>query len=314
MFDKQGKTIMGYDLFAGLNSEQKAEVIKKISMQDEFVGMVGDRVSDLQAMRSASLGIAGKHSSQIVKQVADIVIIKDRPKVLSTVLHEGQRIVNGVMDMLKLNLTQVSYVLILLLVMYLVDQIVFFYDSAQNGVIYFVTVLLPSLSLSLFAPTRAVNHKDISWRLAHFIIPAGVTMSIAGLLVYTLVTMTGSELINIQLTVLHAMILMGLILVVFVQPPTQWWVGGAQLSGRWWPTILVVAEFVLFQLIVQIPLVQELLKIGPLEKTLDYVIVFGIAIVWLFTLRTIWRRRLINRGVVAVSRWLAGDQNRQSRP
>jgi hypothetical protein len=43
--------------------------------------------------------------------VADIILLEDSIQVLPTVLERGQRIVNGMPDILKINLVQSGYLL-----------------------------------------------------------------------------------------------------------------------------------------------------------------------------------------------------------
>jgi len=306
--EQVNQTVREHDMFASLSPSQKVDIVSSFRRGGEFVAMVGDRVSDLQAMRAANISIAGLEGSQIAKQIADIVITKKTEEALPAVLHEGQRIVNGVLSILKLNLAQVTYILIMLLVFYFTDTLNYFYQSAHNGVIYFVTVLLPSLSLSLFSPSRAIPSKDVAWRLVHFFLPAGITISIAAMLLNLVFRVTSDDVFYTQIATMQAVITMGLLLVIFVQPPTKFWVGGAELSGTWWPTIMAVFLWFLFQIVAAVPAMQDLLKISTLNGVLDYLVVLGFAFVWALVLRTIWRRSLFGRGVGIMARWLAPDK------
>jgi cation-transporting ATPase E len=309
MDDEQlNQTTREHDMFAALSPSQKVDIVSSFRRGGEFVAMVGDRVSDLQAMRASNISVAVLEGSQITKQIADIVITKKTEGALPAVLHEGQRVVNGVLSILKLNLAQVTYILIMLLVFYFTDTLNYFYHSSHNGVIYFVTVLLPSLSLSLFAPSRAIPTKEIAWRLVHFFVPAGITISIAAMLLNLVFRITTDDVFYTQVATMQAVMTMGLLLVVFVQPPTKFWVGGAELSGTWWPTIMAVFMWFLFQIVAAVPAMQDLLKISTLNSILDYLVVLGFAFVWAMVIRTIWRRSLFGRGVGTMARWLASGK------
>ena len=311
--EQLNQSAQDHEMFAALSPSQKVDIVSSFRRGGEYVAMVGDRVSDLQAMRAANISVAVLEGSQITKQIADIVITKKTEEALPAVLHEGQRIVNGVLSILKLNLAQVTYILIMLLVFYFTDTLNYFYHSAHNGVIYFVTVLLPSLSLSLFAPSRAIPTKEVAWRLVHFFIPAGITISIAAMLLNLVFRITTDDVFYTQIATMQGVIAMGLILVVFVQPPTKFWVGGAELSGTWWPTVMTVFLWFLFQIVAAVPAIQDLLKISTLNSVLDYLVVLGIVFVWALVTRAIWRLSLLGRGVGIMARWLTNDKNSNER-
>jgi cation-transporting ATPase E len=86
----------------------------------------------------------------------------------------------------------------------------------------------------------------------------------------------------------------GLLLIPFLKPPTRFWVGGQPLSGDWRYTLTAVAMLILYFIILAVPPLRELAELvllGPL----DYFLLALIALAWGLALRTIWRRRLLDR-------------------
>ena len=86
----------------------------------------------------------------------------------------------------------------------------------------------------------------------------------------------------------------GLLLVIFVEPPTAWWTGGDTLSGDWKPTILAALLMAAFVVINVLPQARALFALAPLGWV-EVGLVAGAVALWLPLVRLFWRRRLIAR-------------------
>jgi cation-transporting ATPase E len=91
-----------------------------------------------------------------------------------------------------------------------------------------------------------------------------------------------------------ALMLCGILLIVFVEPPTAWWVGGDEYSGDKRPTILAGFMLAAFLTVIAIPQARaffELSVLGPVE----WLVVLAVALLWGAGLRLIWRAQLLER-------------------
>jgi cation-transporting ATPase E len=205
------------------------------------------------------------------------------------------------LDILKINLAQVSYVTLLIVIAFLSKSQIFYYHPTQGGVIAFFTVIIPSLGLTFFASPGRLPTQYMRTRMAHFVVPAAITMTLAALVISWYFRRNIDDISYSELAVTHGLILMGLLLVVFVQPPSRFWIGGDVLSGDWRSTYMAIGLLVLFLLATYLPLTQELLRLAPLDSARDYLLILAIAILWGLLLRTIWRLPGLNRYVGIVS-------------
>ncbi len=287
--------------FSLLTPQQKGDVVSALRHRKKQVAMVGDSADDVAAMDQASLSLTLRGSSQAALSMADIVLLEDSFDVLPAVLRTGQFIVNGMLDILKINLAQVSYVTLLIVIAFLSKSQIFYYHPTQGGVIAFFTVIVPSLGLTFFASPGRLPGQYMRTRMAHFVVPAAITMTLAALVISWYFRRNIDDIPYSELAVTHGLILMGLLLVVFVQPPSRFWVGGDVLSGDWRSTYMAIGLLVLFLLATYLPLTQELLRLAPLDNARDYLLILAIAIVWGLLLRTIWRLPGLNRYVGIVS-------------
>jgi len=286
----EGATVLGQ-----LNSEQKGRIVRTLRRHEERVAMVGDRVDDVPAMEAAHLSIGLRSSSQAALSTADIILLEDSLEVLPAMLQQGQRIVNGLLDILKINLTQIGYILLLILVMAITGRRIFYYHPTHGGVISFFTIIIPSVGLTLWSSAQALPVRFMRSRLAHFVMPAAVTMAAATLAINQIVGPLDLNTPVSQLAVTYGLIVIGLLLVIFVQPPARFWVGGDVFSGDRRIITMVIVLFLLFVAVTYIPLTQEWFRLGPLTRVQDYAVIIVVSIVWTMLIRLIWRSSWLRR-------------------
>ena len=90
------KTVMDNVIFARLKPEHKLRIIKTLKKDKIYTAMIGDGVNDLPAIKEADMGIAMEEGSSITKEVADIVLLKNKFSLLPSIFDEGNKIVNTV--------------------------------------------------------------------------------------------------------------------------------------------------------------------------------------------------------------------------
>ena len=273
--------------FGQLTPLQAGDVVDALRQSGLYVAVLGDGVNEVPAMRQADLTIAMHSSNQAARSVADIILLEDSPSVLQRVLDKGQRIVNGLMDVLKLYITQILYLTVLILAVQIVAY-GFPYKSAQGGVISFLTITLPSLGLSLWASAGVLPGAKMRIILRRFTVPASITIAATAMMVYYYFLTSYGRVDYAQLAVTYTLVGTGLILVIFLKPPLRVQVGGARLRGDLRFTLLVCFALVLFGLLVTIPLSQELMKLDLLERPEDYLAILLALIWWTITLLLIW--------------------------
>jgi hypothetical protein len=214
--------------------------------------------------------------------------------------------VNSLLNSLKLNLTQVLYVLILQVIVMAQRRADFYYHPSHGGVITAVALILPGLALPFWSAMKRVPRASLVPRLVRFVLPAGLTRAAAVLVLDHLMAQRGSETLNSQNAVMLAMIAMGLILFVWLQPPVPKPTTGDEplaslrtadrlrppprpLLGRDRRFIfLALILAVLFAGFMSIPLMQRLISLRFLVSPQDYLVVAAVVLAWAVLLRLLW--------------------------
>jgi len=276
-------------IFGELSPGQKAAIVETLREQGERVIMVGSQVSDVPAMRQADLRVSLKSSAQAALQLTDIVLLEDSLAALPYVVSTGQRLVNGVLATFKLYLSQVISQLLLIIAMVIFKLQEFPYHPTQAGVISAFTIAVPNALLSVWASAGRVTEAEFRRQLARFIIPTAITTSLLAWGVYQLFLDRNSDTVYARLAVTYALLMAGWLRVLFVQPPSPFWVGAVPLRGDRRVIGLVIGSIMLTFTVIAIPLFQELLRVNWLNSFADYGLVILAVGIWALTLRTIWR-------------------------
>ncbi len=283
-----------YTIFGRITPEQKQRLVLALREQGRYVAMTGDGVNDVLALKQAKLSIAMQSGAQATRSVADIVLLGDSFAALPEALLEGQRIMNSMGDVLRLYLTR-SFALAFLIATISMLAIGFPYTPAQNSVISIFVLTMPAFGLALWAKPGPVPPGGVVRQLVNFVLPAAVVTGIFLFLVYLIFIERTGDWPYTQLALTYATIATGLLLVIFVQPPSEFWVGGDTLAGDWRPALLAIGLFAVLLISPYVPILNSFFGLQPLRSGVDGAIIAGVVLVWMGALRLTWRRRLVDR-------------------
>jgi cation-transporting ATPase E len=282
------QTIQDTLIFGSLTPAMKAEIVKSLQSQDEHVMVIGSKVSDVPALRQANLATVPKNGVPAAMRLTDIVLLDDSIHVLPGVLSTGQQMISGVLTTFKLYLSQVIMQLILILLMTLNILQHFPYRPVQASVASVFTITIPNIFLVVWASSKRLTEKSIRRQLTRFITP--VTLALTALVygLFLFFSETSNDLEYARLAVTYGLLLAGWLRVLFVQPPTRFWAGGAPLRSD--PRIFRVVIFCVLLLIgiLLIPFFNDRFYITLLASWSDFSIVVLAVIGWAMILKIIW--------------------------
>ena len=288
------KTASEADIFGRVTPYMKERLVKSLREEGHYVAMTGDGVNDVMALKRANLGIAMQSGSPAARNVADMILLGDSFAVLPQAFAEGQRILNGMQDILKLYMTRILYFALLIAAMgWLGNGSPF--TPKQNSLISLLTLSVPAFALALWARPGPVPKQSLTQRLLHFILPAAILSSLAGIIVFLYFLFFTRDVLYARQALTYTMIVTGLLLLVFVEPPSKIWVSGDKLSGDRRPALLAGGLLLVFFAFLAIPPLRELYDLALLRRPLDYAVVGLVVLLWAVSLRAAWRARLLDR-------------------
>lgn len=311
--DEFAKAAQRATIFGRITPQQKEKLVDALRQQGAYVAMIGDGVNDVLSLKKSNLGIAMESGTQATRAVADIILMKDSFAALAPAVSEGQRIVNGMQDILRLFLTRILSMALLIVSALVIGE---FPLALRNGsIVTLFSVGIPAVMLAFWARPGPRKNGTLAQRLAHFIITPVLLTSILGVVLFYAVlwiptglsTVVGPDITLRQSTLLldavrpvaqtalaSFLVLAGLLLVIFVEPPTKWWTGGDELSGDWKPTIMAVLLIIGFFIIAAIPPLRGFFALTELTP-FEWGLVCLTTIVWLWAVRFFWRHSITAR-------------------
>ncbi|MGQ9870239.1 HAD-IC family P-type ATPase [Leptodesmis sp.] len=298
------QTALSSTVFGRITPEQKAELVRSLRRQGRYVAMTGDGVNDVLSLKQANLAIAMESGSKATRGVADIVLLKDSFGALPHTFLEGQRIRNGIQDVMKLFLVRTFCVTLLIFATAIVTDS-FPLQNKHSAIVALIGVGFPAMFIPIWAKPGAIPRRSMVRSMLHFVIPATLTLTLTALVVYLFYlvvavldlppTMDPSQLdYGEPRSALVTILVMGqLLLLPFLKPPTKQWVGGEPLSGDWRYTIVAFILLGIYFMIVAVPPFRHFFELTPLSP-LGYLFIGLIALEWCFILRAIWRSRFLD--------------------
>ncbi len=316
-------------VFGRITPDQKERLVGALQAQKHYVAMIGDGVNDVLSLKKANLGIAMESGSAATRGVADMILINNSFNALPAAFDEGQRIINGMKDILRLFLTRVTYAALLIVAIELIG-LGFPFIPKQNSLLVALGVGLPTLCLAIWARPGPVPKHGFLREIARFVVPAAMSVSFFGTMVYVLgffigfmdisivpvtpetiasfteyvgidYTLTSANAYQVEVAHLVAQtaltaftVFASLLLIVFVEPPIEYFVGGDEFSGDWRPTLLAGGLLLAFIGVIAIEPLRAFFEMIDLP-VLAYVAIGAITLIWMLLLRMSWRQRWLER-------------------
>lgn len=315
-------------IFGRITPQQKERLVEALRWKGHYVAMIGDGVNDVLSLKKANLGIAMNSGSAATRGVADLILVEDSFAALPPTFTEGQRIINGMQDVLRLFFTRALVVALLILSLAVVG-VGFPFVPTHVSLLTLLTVGIPTLALAAWS-RPSVPKLSLLRSVVNFVFPAAITVFMVGMLIFTFyftgilnrtlqLDVTPDEIRSFEsynkldyqlqgvseyaqelagVTARTALttftVFAGLILVIFVEPPIAFFAGGDELSPDKRPTYLAFGLFLVFVVIMLIPPMRGFFEL-VLLRAQDYAIIGGATLIWMLVLRFIWKYRVFQR-------------------
>jgi magnesium-transporting ATPase (P-type) len=157
--------------------EGKRAVVDALQEAGRYVGMLGDGVNDVPALKEARLAIAQGSGTQMARSVSDLVLVRDDFGVVPGIVAEGRQILRNIQRVAQLFVTKSVFVAFTGLAV-AIPTATFPLLPRQFTIASTVTIGIPAFVLAL-APSSGPWRVDSYLRsVARFAVPAGVAIGI----------------------------------------------------------------------------------------------------------------------------------------
>jgi cation-transporting ATPase E len=295
-----GKVAEATTVFGRITPAEKERLVDALRARGHYVAMIGDGVNDVLSLKKANLAIAMGSGSQATRGVADLVLMEDSFKAVAQAVTEGQRILNGMQDILKLFLTRIATMGLVVVSSLVV--VTFPIELRNASALTIFTVGIPSALLAVWAQPGRRLRDTLGRTLASFVVPAAVVSSLMGLLVfYGVLAIWAPDPAHIdaaggpaKTALTSFLVFVGLLLILFVEPPVRWFAAAEPLTRDHRPGWLAVGLAVGYVAVLLVPPARQFFEL-ELPAPREAAIVALAVLAWVMLIRTFWTRRLVDR-------------------
>lgn len=173
-----GEVVRQKKVFGRLKPEHKLRIVKELRAQKIYTAMIGDGVNDLPAIKEADLGIAMEEGSAVTKEVADIVLLKNKFALLPKIFAEGNKVINTVGAVAKLFLTK-NFVILYLGLMSILFLLEFPLTPRRVSLMNIFAIGLPSMIIA-FENRNVQPYKNFMLDLFSYVGLAAAVIMVSG--------------------------------------------------------------------------------------------------------------------------------------
>jgi magnesium-transporting ATPase (P-type) len=183
--DQLARLVDENDVLGRVEPHGKQQLVRALKSQGHVVGMTGDGVNDVLALKEADLGIAMGSGSAAARAVSEFVLLDDNFDVMPDIVDEGRRVLANVERVSVFFLTKTVWACALTLLV-VVSGMPYPLFASQATLIGFVAIGVPAFLLS-FRKRAPRSRTGIFNRVVWRSVPFGITSAIAGASVFAIV-------------------------------------------------------------------------------------------------------------------------------
>jgi len=177
------RAVRGAPAIGRISPEGKQRVIRVLAEAGEYVGMVGDGVNDVPALKEARLAIAQGSGTQMARSVSDIVLVSGEFSEVPPLVHEGRQILRNIQRVARLFAVKAIMTAFLLIVIALPSGI-FPLLPRQYTLASSLALGIPAFFLALAPSSGPWRPEGFLKAIARFSFPAGVAAGLGVLTAY----------------------------------------------------------------------------------------------------------------------------------
>ena len=296
-------------IFGRVTPEQKQDLVEALRARGRYVAMIGDGVNDVIALKQANVAVAMQGGSQAARSVGDLILMKDTFAPLPFAFSEGQRIINGMNDILRIFMVRIGFKASMILIVTMIGG--FPFAPRQSALLSFFGATVPAIAFALWAQPGPTPKVGLFKLLARFVVPTVAFMTAIGTGIYLIWSIpaehiaTGSASTEAELAATgypQAMTALtifacfsAIFLILLIVPPNKWWSGGAPVVRNDARMLGVVAFlFACMAVVLAVPLGRTLFEMTALPWW-QYLALLGLSFGWSQLCLLVWKTHLLDR-------------------
>ena len=173
-------------VFGRVSPSQKEEIVKALQDKGRVVGMIGDGVNDIQALKESDCSISFLGAHEVARNISRIVLLNNDFGAMPNIVREGRRVINNMEKVSSLYIMKTIFIMVMTFVFSIITLAThtpsYPFDTKKIMIVEMFVIGLPTY-IYAFQP----NDARISGRFMHNIIKSSISATV-GLCVAVFVT------------------------------------------------------------------------------------------------------------------------------
>jgi H+-transporting ATPase len=159
--EKKLQVILSHDGFAEVLPEDKFNIVKALQTHREVTGMTGDGVNDAPALKQAEVGIAVKTATDVAKQAASVILLRDGLQSILHLISIGREIHHRITSWVTNKISKTLFTVLFVCTAYLVTG-QFVVDTFD---MVLLLLIVDFVTLTLSTDTVTGSNKPGNWAM-----------------------------------------------------------------------------------------------------------------------------------------------------
>ena len=217
-------------IFGRVSPEQKCLLVTGLQKEGRTVGMIGDGVNDVQALKESDCSISFASANEVARNISRIILMDNNFKTLPSVVQEGRQVIGNIEKVSSLYIMKNIFVMFMVLMFTILTFVTevnsYPFDTKRMLLIEFFVIGVPTFCFALQpGKARATDHF-----LAHIMrqsIPSALGLIVGVLFVFGMLGCFGGDQTTFATyenasTAAIALAMCGFACLVIISMPPDW--------------------------------------------------------------------------------------------
>ncbi|MGI6702151.1 MAG: HAD-IC family P-type ATPase [Christensenellales bacterium] len=183
-------------VFGRVAPEQKSKIVNMLQKKGRIVGMIGDGVNDVQALKEADCSISFASANEVARNISRIIMLDSNFKTLPGVVGEGRRVISNIEKVSALYIMKNIFVMFMTLMFAIIAfatrEAAYPFDTKKMLLIELFVIGVPTFALALQRNNRRVEGNFLR-NIMKSCFPAGISLIIGVLLILIINKVNGYD-------------------------------------------------------------------------------------------------------------------------
>ena len=178
-------------VFGRVSPEQKVLIVNELKKNKRVVGMVGDGVNDVRALKASDCSISFANANEAARNTSRIVLLDNDFKSMPKIVEEGRRVIGNIEKVSSMYIMKNIFVMVMTFIfaiaMLVLQDPKFGYPFSTKNMlmIEFFVIAIPSFTFALL-PNQERSKGKFMRRVMIVSFPAAISMIVAALFIFIL--------------------------------------------------------------------------------------------------------------------------------